>query len=343
MVRALRFLSLFVFALVLAQPLSGRADDPVIVDDNVVTIVDSDEDGRGWLGIHIQDLSSELSEVLEVDVDGVLVSDVGEDSPAEKSGLEPRDVILSINGERVRDVDELMEVMDDTQPGETATIEIVHEGDKKTIEIILGEQPSSDIRAFALPHLGDPLSSITKLVRGPQLGVQVEEPNEDLASYFGVSEGEGVLVMEVHEDSAAEEAGIKAGDVILEVDGEEISSAASLREALTEAGEGEVTIKIRRKGKEMDVTAELEEQKALMERFVQRQGDSPRWEVYRDRLHKGKLDRELREKLRHLQRDLSHSGRELRNDLRDEMRELRREMERLKKEMERLKENLEKD
>jgi S1-C subfamily serine protease len=314
-----------------------------IVDDNAVTVVDSDEDGRGWLGVHIQDLSSELSEVLEVDEEGVLVSDVGEDSPAEKSGIEPRDVILSINGERVRDVDELMEVMSDTRPGDTATLEIIHEGDRKTIEIILGEQPSSDIRAFTLPHLGDPLSTLTKMVRGPQLGVQVEEPNEDLASYFGISEGEGVLVMEVYEDSAAEEAGILAGDVILKVDGEEISSAASLREALAEAGEGEVSIRIRRKGKEMDVTAELEEREALMERFIQRHGDSPRWEVYRDRLHKGKLDREVRKKLRHLQRDLRHSGRELRDDLRDEMREMRREMEKLKKEMQRLKENLERD
>jgi hypothetical protein len=94
---------------------------------------------------------------------------------------------------------------------------------------------------------------------GPRLGVQVQELNEDLAPYFKVEPKSGVLILEVREDSPAEKAGLKAGDVITKVDKETVADPQELIEAMKDYEEGEaVTIEYVRQGKTATVKVELE-------------------------------------------------------------------------------------
>ena len=96
------------------------------------------------------------------------------------------------------------------------------------------------------------------LFRGSRLGVSVESMSEQLANYFGVKDGKGVLVTEVRESSAAARAGLKAGDVITEIDGQKVGNINELMSALAKKSEGTMAVKILRKGDEKTVTVTLE-------------------------------------------------------------------------------------
>ena len=96
------------------------------------------------------------------------------------------------------------------------------------------------------------------LFRGSRLGASVESMSEQLAHYFGVKDGKGVLVTEVREDSAAARAGLKAGDVITEIDGQKVGSIDELMSALGKKTEGAMDVKILRKGDEKTVNVTLE-------------------------------------------------------------------------------------
>lgn len=99
---------------------------------------------------------------------------------------------------------------------------------------------------------------------GSRLGVTVESLTDQLASYFGVKEGKGVLVTEVLDKSAAERAGIKAGDVILEVDNQKIGGTGDLINSLSKKEEGDVTVKIVRDHQEQTLTVKLEKRQTRL-------------------------------------------------------------------------------
>lgn len=94
--------------------------------------------------------------------------------------------------------------------------------------------------------------------RGSRMGVSVESMSEQLANYFGVKDGKGVLVTEVRDNSAAAKAGLKAGDVITEVDGQKVGDINDLMTSLSKKDEGTVVVKIIRKGEDKTVNVTLE-------------------------------------------------------------------------------------
>ncbi|MBU1947332.1 MAG: PDZ domain-containing protein, partial [Candidatus Eisenbacteria bacterium] len=122
---------------------ASTGDEEVIIQQ-----ISEAEDRRGWMGIHVQDLTSSLAEALEVEEDGVLVSEVGNASPAEKAGLKAQDVILSINGKPIQDVDELMGTMANTAPDEKIHLQIVRDGRKKEIDMTLAAKPEMDDEVY---------------------------------------------------------------------------------------------------------------------------------------------------------------------------------------------------
>ena len=269
---------------------------------------------RGYIGIYMQELTDEVRAGLDLKgvSSGVLVSGVEEDGPADEAGLRDGDVVVSFNGDAVATPDELRSKVRAAEPGSQAKLGIVRDGKKETIELTLGER--SDFR-YSFRGMGEPeMARAFAVFGGPRLGIRAEElESDDMASYFGVKPGAGLLVLGVDEGSAAEKAGLKAGDVVQTIDGEKVSSVGDIRDACHEMEAGdEFTIGVLRHGKTQELKATMEE-------------SSPAWAFNGDGEHwRG---------WRHAPRALV-IPRDSTDELRRELDELKRELEHLKQQME---------
>jgi Do/DeqQ family serine protease len=180
---------------------------------------------RGWLGIRIQPLTEDLAPSFGAkEGDGVLVADVMPDSPAEKGGLKNGDVILEFEGQKTGEVPDLQRAVADTPPGKAARVTILREGKKETIEVPLGEMPADD--------------PVVASRTGPQWGLTVQPITPELARQFKLSGPGGVLVSEVEDDTPAARAGIRAGDVILEVNRQRVRDVKGFEDALARGATG---------------------------------------------------------------------------------------------------------
>lgn len=222
--------------------------------------------GSARLGVNVSDITAEKAKELKLPGEyGALVESVEEDSPAARAGLAENDVILEFAGERVRSVAHLRRLVRETPPGRTVTLEVSRAGRTRSLETTLKERsrlhlqmPNFDVRRI-MPRIRIPDIHVETLRRRPRLGISGDELTRQLAGYFGVQQGKGVLVREVLAGSAADKAGLKAGDVIIRVGEEEISSVRKLRRALARAhGDGKVTLTIVRDRREQSVEVELE-------------------------------------------------------------------------------------
>lgn len=237
---------------------------------------------QAYLGVILQPLTIDLKEAMDVDRDlrGVLISDVIDESPADQYGLEDGDIIIEIGGEEVVSVKEAVSAIKSHSPGDEVKIVVLRDGDKKdVVAVTLGERgEEEEYEAFDFESLPDLKHHIKKFPKELKefhhkqgyLGVRVEDiSSSDLGDYFGVKKGEGVLVVEVLEDSPAEEAGLKAGDVITEFDGKEISSADQLVKYVRKTEpDDEVDITYMRKRQTKTVEVEIGEAKTSLSLFI---------------------------------------------------------------------------
>ena len=225
---------------------------------------DSKARAKGYLGVYMQELSDDLRKGLEVEVkQGVIVSGVEEDSPADEAGIEDGDVIVRFDGKEVESPEGLRDIVRETEAGKKVDVVVVRGSDKKTLALVVGERPE-EFTWFDAGDLKEGIQSLGTWYEGwpwgPRLGVEVTDLSEDLASYFGTGAGDGVLVLKVREESPAAEAGIKPGDVIKKVGDEAITSAEDLRESVRGEKAGEkIDVAVLRKGKTQTFQVELEE------------------------------------------------------------------------------------
>ncbi len=177
---------------------------------------------RGYLGIGIQDLSRELLESfgLDADTEGVLISQVYEDSPAEKHGLKRGDVLIQMNGRPVKDVGHFRNMIAMTMPGTDIDLTLIRKGKQKTVKVKLGNLNEAKTEE---PTQNDLMEKI---------GITVQNLNEDLANQFGYQEIEGVLISGVKPGSPAAFAGLRPGTVILEANRENVQTVSDLVKAL---------------------------------------------------------------------------------------------------------------
>jgi C-terminal processing protease CtpA/Prc len=228
----------------------------------------------GWLGITMQNLSSHMAEALDLESDeGVLVDSVIDDSPAEAAGLEEGDVIIEFDGKEIEDTKDLSRAVKKTKPKEEVEITILRDGKERTLVAEIGEKASPDKTLYFYDKDHDRLGHLRHLPESKDiqihrfgfgdhgyLGVQLQDLSEQLGDFFGVDEGEGALISEVLEDSPAEEAGLKAGDVIVRLDDEEVTSAREVQEYLADTDEGdEVELEVIRDRKKETFNATLGE------------------------------------------------------------------------------------
>jgi C-terminal processing protease CtpA/Prc len=249
-------------------------------DDNLSLLLD--EDGASWLGVQLNEVSSDTAKEFKLPAErGVVISSIVPDSPAAKAGLKENDVVTEINGQRIEGVAQFRRIIRETPPGRTAQITVWRDGRAQTLTVTLGkaEDRRHSLRMFT-PAPGTPgtfafrmpeMPAIppiewdgSRLLMGgqPRLGIDAEDLNGQLGTFFGAPDGEGILVREVNPGTPAEKAGVKAGDVITSVNGERVRTVGDLREKLAakrEAKDKDQTVKLGvwRNKSELTLTVEL--------------------------------------------------------------------------------------
>jgi len=174
------------------------------------------EVSRGWLGVYIQEVTHELAESFGLDKPvGALVSQVIEGSPAEKYGIKAGDVILSFNGKPILDSSDLPPLVGRIPVGEKAQVKLLRDGKPKTLKVVIEQLPEDD---KPLAASGQPSSS-------NRLGLDVS----DLSSSEADELGRGVRIQSVAPNSIGQQAGLRAGDIILQINRQNVENAADFR------------------------------------------------------------------------------------------------------------------
>ncbi len=222
-------------------------------------------DGSAHLGVTLSDVSTEKAQELKLPaVAGAIVDHVQKDSPAAKAGLEQGDAIIEFDGIRVRSSAELRRLIRETPVGRTVAIKIVRSGKSHVLSAKLETSGSNfnfnfNVPEVHLPPMNLDLNSMFGSHRAT-LGIDGDDLTPQLAQYFGVKQGKGVLISEVTVGGAADKAGLKAGDVIVQIDGKAIGSVEELRAALNDNFTDDtrkVSLTIVRDRHEQTINAEL--------------------------------------------------------------------------------------
>jgi len=214
---------------------------------------------KGWLGVSVQELTPSLREAMKVgNRTGLLITEVVENSPADDANLRDEDVLLSFDGKAVEKADDFTQLVRSTPPDKKVKVKILRNGEERELEVTIGAR-KSETAARSFSWSGSNAPHAFWAGSRPQLGVQVQDLNKDLAPYFKVEEKSGVLILSVSKDTPAEKAGLKSGDVIMRVDDEKITDADDLIQALRDYEEGDkVSVEYVRQGKTATVEATLE-------------------------------------------------------------------------------------
>jgi serine protease Do len=205
---------------------------------------------RGWLGVHIQDVNQDLAKSFKLkESKGALVSDVKEDSPADKGGLKAGDVIIKYQDSPVTDGVALQRLVTKTTVGTKATVTVVRDGHEKDLAVTIGELPEPVKLA-----MDDGAASEKALA-----GVTVQDLDRQTAKELGLNgKVQGVVVMGVEPDSSAEEAGLQRGDVIKEINRQPVKSVKDFEKLASDIKKGErVLMLINRKGASLFLSAKV--------------------------------------------------------------------------------------
>jgi serine protease Do len=204
---------------------------------------------RGWLGVYIQGIDSDLKEKLELkDENGALVADVTAGGPAEDAGFQRGDVIVAFNGEEIKESQELPYIVGNTPVGEKVPVDIIRDGRKMTFHVKLGELPDDE-----------EISTDIDTGQGAlDLGMSLQELTPNLARQYGLKDSAGLLVVSVDVNSSAYEAGLQRGDIILEIDQEEVSSLAEFNRKIAKYGTGDtILFYVKRQNSALYLTLEV--------------------------------------------------------------------------------------
>ena len=235
--------------------------------------------GGSYLGVDTRDVTADrLADLKLKEEHGVEVTLVDQDAPAGKAGIKEHDVILTLNGNQVESVEQLRRMIREIPPGRTVNLGISRAGQLMTLKTQLADRRQTFALArpgkaitFAMPAIPampalpavpatpfvpdmDMPVSIVVVHSSARSGLMVENLTPQLGDYFGAKDGKGVLVRSVEKGSRAEQAGFRAGDVIVKVNGESISDSGDFTHAVRGRKGNSVTVNIIRERKEQNLT-----------------------------------------------------------------------------------------
>ncbi len=327
----------------------------------------SDESSGGsYLGVDTRDITTDRLGVLHVkDESGVEVTMVDQDAPAGKAGLKEHDVILSINDQKIESVEQLRRVVHEMPPGRSVTIGISRAGESMTLKAQLAERnmdrsfnfsvPPINIPAIHIPPINMPEIDVPTVVvmHSPHnSGMMVENLTPQLGDFFGVKSGNGVLIRSVERGSRAEQAGFRAGDVIVKVNGSVVSDCSDFTRLLRERKQDKASVTVMRDRKEQNLTLTLPEPRrtgsltdcdyveaATCAQFIN-EGTKvakaiPEFttaEIKRLQPQMEQLQKQIEEEMQNPSEEVKKDLEQLQQDLRDRQQELQKEIKHLVKE-----------
>ena len=221
-------------------------------------VIVNQDDGGGYLGVFLRDIKPEdVKELGLPSESGVFLAEIAEESPAEKSGFQTGDVITQYQSLPVLSVRQFQRLVADTPPGRVVEIKLYRDGKPMSLTVEIGSNEKSGpmVRKFNMPApapgernwlyrfpggMADGLHEYMPgfmggfLGRGPVLGIEGAAMTRQMADFMGIKESEGVLVTAVMDDSPAEAAGLRAGDLITAVNGKKVTDPGDLRDSLKE-------------------------------------------------------------------------------------------------------------
>ncbi|HEX3184149.1 MAG TPA: PDZ domain-containing protein [Pyrinomonadaceae bacterium] len=258
--------------LALAQKTTPPPEPPEAPDENFAFSLFTD---GGYLGVYAENINREnMARYHMSSPRGVGITRVVPGSPAEKAGLRKDDVILRLDGENITSVRKLNRLVSEIAPDQSVKVSVSRGGAEQEVTATIAKRDNSSMAQdyFQLqPRVwkweGNPKEfknfkwdfpmgekfnfdfgkdgDFTFMLNNSRrIGVSTMQLTKQLAEYFGIADGKGVLVTSVTEDSPAAKAGVKAGDVITAIDGEAVDSPGDLARAINSKKEGDVTLTV---------------------------------------------------------------------------------------------------
>jgi len=237
----------------------------------------SSEDGgtSSYLGVDIADVTKDRMGALKLKEEkGVEVTMVDQDAPAGKSGIKEHDVILSMNGTAIESGAQLRRMIHETPPGRVVTLGLSREGQPLTLQMQLadkhkeynwpGPKPGDihvNIPPIHLPDIDIPSINMVVVTSSARSGLMVENITPQLGDFFGVKDGNGVLVRTVEKGSRAEKAGFRAGDVIVKINNQPVHDTSDFSHAVKSRSGNSVNVGVVRDRKEQTLNLTLPERK----------------------------------------------------------------------------------
>ncbi|MFY9559759.1 MAG: PDZ domain-containing protein [Terriglobales bacterium] len=237
--------------------------------------------GSSYLGVDIADVTTERLGALKLKEEhGAEVTMVDQDAPAGKAGLKEHDVILSLNGAAVESAAQLRRMIRETPAGRVVTLGISRDGQPQSIKVQLANRGKTQVwqampRDFkiempAMPMIADLDIPVSVVIAHSSLrsGLMVENITPQLGEFFGVKNGNGVLVRSVEKGSRSEKAGFHAGDIIVRVNNQAVHDTSDFTRALRATSGGTAAVTVVREKKEQNLNLTLPDKKdsgSLME------------------------------------------------------------------------------
>jgi serine protease Do len=300
-----RSIAFMLFVSAASVAVSAQTPEPKTEAERAPRVMTWTSEGAGgYLGVQTKDVNAENFASFGLSaVRGVAVEKVMEGSPAEKAQLQKRDVIVRFGGDEVTSARKLTRLVSEVAPDHQVTLTVVRGGAEQSIPVTIGKRavpafgegafsmavpgapgvPFPDIPEFRgeMPNIrvyppmpGGEGGNVT-IFRGSsrRIGASVTPLTKQLADHFGVKNG--VMISDVREGSPAAKANLKAGDIIVEVDGKEVIGEGDVVRAISEKKEGDVSLTIVRKGDRRTVNVTPEEVKDVYERLIGPEGPVP--------------------------------------------------------------------
>jgi serine protease Do len=218
----------------------------------------SDSHATAYLGVQIDEVNPQQVSALKLsNTNGAVITDLDQDGPACRAGLKENDVIVGLNGSAVESPEQLGSMIHGTPAGKTVMFTVVRGGEKKEVKVTLGSWPQVTPHAQSfvsgVPRWVPPPASTPGVINGMDIpsvtvlssrhGLVVESLCPQLAGFFNVPAGRGVLVRSVEKGSPGDAAGLRAGDVIVKLNNEIVHDMADWRRAMgVQAGQISVTV-----------------------------------------------------------------------------------------------------
>ena len=190
---------------------------------------------RGWLGVAIQRVTPEIAESLELDKPrGGLVTEVAEDGPAYRAGIKVGDVIVEFDGKEIKDSGELPILVARTSPDKQVRVKVLRDKKEVFFSVMIRELKEEEVVA-STEEKGD-------------LGLKVKTVTPQIAESLGLERPEGVVITTVEPGSPGDEAGLRRGDVVLEIDRKPVRNPTDYRKAIGEVKKGKGILFLVRRG-----------------------------------------------------------------------------------------------